>query len=404
MSHELCDALCVGFEYFAVQTGYRCYCGQSYGTQGNVSQPSWCNQKCTGDKSQVCGGNCRGFHSASSVYKRNQQAGLQPRQESQSAAPAAARPDNGGDLQQQGEGQARLRDSGSHCHLFPSCQAPNASVDWTTEGVVVADVSDQGSNCNASWAFAAAAAVESAAALSSGRLLPLSPQHIIDCAWQFGGQSCKGGDVTRGLMFAQNVGLCEEETYPFTATNADCCRSNCRVAVPGQEDGGVQGFCNVPPASESALMSVLNLQPVAVGLALPDGFLETYKGGVYMGDAPRESLMNEAALAVGYGSRGGQQYWKVKLFRGKSFGEEGFVLLARGASTGKLGQCSILSAPSCKCSRSLCAPFRASKSLVCRPGGFAARSGKTLSETEEAAALRQAALLTVRAGGAGAGA
>jgi hypothetical protein len=348
MTHELCDVLCIGFEFFAVQSGYRCYCGQSYGTQGNISQPSWCNQKCTGDKSQVCGGNCRGFHSASSVYRRNQHVSLKRRERESAAARGAAQPD--GDPEQEQEqqsgGQASLGDTASsHCHLIPSCNAPNASVDWASnEGVVVANVGDQG-GCNASWAFAAAAAVESASAIATGKLVHLSVQGIVDCAWRFGGQSCKGGEVNRGLMHAQNNGLYTIESYPYRGENAHCCRDNCPVGVPGQEDGGVQGFCNVPAASESALISALNQQPIAVGLALPPGFLQRYKGGVYQEDY--RGRMNEAALAVGYGSLpSGEKYWKVKLFRGPSFGLGGFVLLARGGDTGPLGQCSILAAAS----------------------------------------------------------
>ena len=278
MTHELCDALCVGFQYFAVQSGSRCYCGQSYGSQGNISQPTWCDHKCTGNKSQICGGNCRGSHSASSVYKRStstQQAILQhvdssTRGDAATEAAAAAAAAAAGSSPSSGLGvsnasaaqtdlvkdhrrqdgissRLRERDTRSHCHMIPSCQAPNASVDWssTMKGVVAIDVPDQGV-CNASWAFAAAAAVESGSAIATGKLVPLSVQGIVDCAWQFGGQSCKGGEINRGLMYAQNAGLCTAESYPFTGENAACCRSNCPVAVPGQEDGGVQGFCNVP--------------------------------------------------------------------------------------------------------------------------------------------------------------
>ena len=347
MTLELCDALCTGFEYFAVQSGQFCNCGQAYGTQGNTSQESWCNQKCSGNKSQTCGGNRRGFQSASSVYRRQVPSRLRRRGHgsgiSEPPPLVSANQTSNAASSPAFSGANMFGDPHPHCHLIPACQPPNASVDWSSHGVVVDTVPDQGT-CNASWAFAAAASVESASAIVTGRLLPLSAQGIVDCAWQYGGQSCKGGEVNRGLMHAQNVGLCTEQSYPFTGDNAACCRGNCEVAVPGQEDGGVQGFCNVPGGSESALMSALNQQPVAVGLALPPGFLSSYKGGVFLQDY--KGRMNEAGLAVGYGTVNGQAYWKVKLFRGASFGENGYVLLARGSNTGPLGQCSILSAPS----------------------------------------------------------
>ena len=92
-------------------------------------------------------------------------------------------------------------------------------------------------------------------------------------------------------------------------------------------------------------MSALNQQPIAVGLALPPGFLQNYKSGVF--SQSYDGRMNEAALAVGYGTTySGEKYWKVKLFRGNHFGLDGFALLARGNHTGPLGTCSILAAAS----------------------------------------------------------
>jgi hypothetical protein len=346
MTLELCDALCTGFEYFAVQSGQFCNCGQLYGTQGNTSQESWCNQRCFGNKSQTCGGNRRGSQSASSVYRRQTPTWLRARNYSGKISVLQRKiseEQTSGVVSPAVPVTNAFGDTHPHCHLIPACQAPNASVDWSNRGAVIDTVPDQG-DCNASWAFAATASVESASAIATGRLLPLSVQGIVDCAWRFGAQSCKGGEVNRGLMYAQNAGLCTEHSYPYTGDNAHCCRSNCEVAVPGQEDGGVQGFCNVPGESDSALMSALNQQPVAVGLALPPGFLSSYKGGVFLQDY--RGRMNEAGLAVGYGVLNGQPYWKVKLFRGATFGVHGYVLLARGSNTGPLGQCSILAAPS----------------------------------------------------------
>ena len=121
--------------------------------------------------------------------------------------------------------------------------------------------------------------------------------------------------MNRAFMSAAEYGLCTEAYYPTTGREYACCGdSRCQIGVPGQEGGGVQGFCNLPAGSATALQSAVAKQPIAVGLALPADFMRSYKGGVYSGDCGER--LNEAALLVGYGSRDGQEYWKVKFSRG----------------------------------------------------------------------------------------
>ena len=193
--------------------------------------------------------------------------------------------------------------------------------------------------------------MESANALATGSLVPLSVQQVLDCGFKYGAQSCNGGDVNRAFMYSAEYGLCDDASYPFFEANYRCCGdSGCNVGVPGQEGLGMQGHCDVPPGSESDLISALARQPVAVGLRLGNvwAFLQSYKPGqVYAGNACGTGLLNEAALLVGYGqTTGGKKFWKVRLSHGTSVGDGGYALLARGADTGPLGQCGILAAPS----------------------------------------------------------
>ena len=61
-SPALCAAQCHGWDYFALQDGQECYCGNGTGwrSQGPSHQ---CSMPCAGDPSVVCGGPC-----ANSVY------------------------------------------------------------------------------------------------------------------------------------------------------------------------------------------------------------------------------------------------------------------------------------------------------------------------------------------------
>ena len=61
-SPAACSAKCPGWEFFAVQDGQDCYCGNGHGysSQGPSAD---CNMPCTGNRSVTCGGPC-----ANSVY------------------------------------------------------------------------------------------------------------------------------------------------------------------------------------------------------------------------------------------------------------------------------------------------------------------------------------------------
>jgi len=54
---EGCKAACLGgnFMYAGTQDGIQCWCGNSYGTYGSVSQAQYCNQNCSGDTTELCG-------------------------------------------------------------------------------------------------------------------------------------------------------------------------------------------------------------------------------------------------------------------------------------------------------------------------------------------------------------
>jgi len=58
------------------------------------------------------------------------------------------------------------------------------------------------------------------------------------------------------------------------------------------------------------------------------------------------SKVNHWALAVGYGVDSGVEYFKVKNSFGATWGMQGYVLIARGASyNGGAGQCGIYTSP-----------------------------------------------------------
>jgi cathepsin L len=77
------------------------------------------------------------------------------------------------------------------------------SIDWRTEGVIT-PVQDEGS-CDASWAFAATGAVESAYSIhKTSSLIDFSEQQLIDCSKNYGNFGCDGGLSTQAMKYLQS--------------------------------------------------------------------------------------------------------------------------------------------------------------------------------------------------------
>merc|ERR1712050_50702 len=150
----------------------------------------------------------------------------------------------------------------------------------------------------------------------AGHDLPsLSEQMILDC--DTGGNKCRGGSMAQAFEWVKENGLCAESDDAYKCadqSSSECTASTCSASSGSCskviQAGDVTGYTQVSQ-SEGALASS------ACG-----------------------SNLDHGVLAVGYGSDNGQKYWKVKNSWGSSWGESGYIRLAKGASsTG--GECGI---------------------------------------------------------------
>lgn len=195
-----------------------------------------------------------------------------------------------------------------------------ASVDWREQGYVT-EVKDQG-DCGSCWSFAVTGSTEGAYYRSSGNLVSLSEQQLIDCTTylNFG---CDGGYLDETIPYIAENGLQSESSYPYTATDGTCRYDSSQVVTK------VSTYHSISD-EESLLEAVATQGPVAA--AIDATYITFYDSGVYSSSQCSADELNHGVLIVGYGTENGQDYWLIKNSWGSSWGDAGYFKLLRGTN------------------------------------------------------------------------
>jgi len=221
-----------------------------------------------------------------------------------------------------------------------------SSVDWTTKNAVTG-VKDQG-QCGSCWSFSTTGAVEGAYSIKYGTLKSFSEQMFVDCDNRSNGgtdMGCNGGLMDNAFDWATKWGgISYEADYPYTSGTTKK-SGTCNTKISKDSKAAPKSHTDVKKNDDNAMMSALAQQPVSVAIEADQSAFQLYKSGVLTGTCGAN--LDHGVLAVGYGtdSKYGD-YYKVKNSWGTSWGEQGYIRLARGPSynNGK-GQCGILSGP-----------------------------------------------------------
>lgn len=210
--------------------------------------------------------------------------------------------------------------------------------------VVWIKVKDQ-SICGSCWAFAAVGAIEGQQYIKKGgKLKSLSVQNLIDCAsifsliiqqepyFNFG---CDGGIVDEAFRYVMKHGIDTEKTYPYNAIQGLCKHFSNKNNVT------IHGFKDIPRGNERKLQeAIATIGPIAAAVDASQMSFSLYSSGVYKEKNCSSTKYDHSVLIVGYGTdTDGQEYYIVKNCWSKSWGEDGYIRMARNQNN----HCSIAS-------------------------------------------------------------
>lgn len=212
------------------------------------------------------------------------------------------------------------------------------SFDWRDQNMVTPVKSTL--DCAASWAFAAASAIESHWAIATNTTpVQLSEQQLLDCSNDFGNNGCNSGLPSQAFAYVQQTGgINTENTYGYM-NQAEGCVYNSSV-IGAQVNYGAM---NISAGDEAGIIQALvTYGPVAAAIDATEDFL-SYNGGVYVGNSCGQTAQNVnlAVLIVGYGtdSATGLDFWTCKASFGDSWGESGYFRIQRGTNMCGIADC-----------------------------------------------------------------
>lgn len=200
-------------------------------------------------------------------------------------------------------------------------------------------------------AFASTAVIESHVAKATGLLFDLSVQQVSHNLIMFmisfntnfpyykiamcspnpnqcgGSGGCQGATAEIAFDYlTTSKGLFEEYQYSYQSYYGK--DYNCTLPKLTKPVATINGYVKLPENNYTALMNAIaTVGPVAISVDASSW--SPYKGGIFNGCNQVNPDIDHAVVLVGYGEEEGQKYWLVRNSWSPSWGEKGYIRLAR---------------------------------------------------------------------------
>jgi cathepsin L len=207
------------------------------------------------------------------------------------------------------------------------------SIDWREMNVVTA-VKDQG-HCGSCWAFASTGVIESHAAIKyPGKLFDLSPQQIASCAPNpdscGGTGGCEGSTAELAFDYvASSAGMLQEFQYGYSSYYSGVA-GTCSIPENSVPKVELTGYVKLEENNYWDLMEAVAIKgPIAVSVDASEW--HSYSSGIFDGCDQTNPDINHAVILMGYGTdhSTGKDYWLIRNSWSASWGESGYIRLAR---------------------------------------------------------------------------
>ncbi|CAG2114961.1 unnamed protein product, partial [Medioppia subpectinata] len=163
---------------------------------------------------------------------------------------------------------------------------------------------------------------------NTGEILKeLSVQQIVDCMYNPDGHDiCQtGGTLPDAAKYVKQHGGLELETdYPYMGKWGTC------HADVGKRQVTLTGYGEQYDGDEWYLREVVGtIGPVALGIFSDRPNFKLYKSGVYVDNGCHGVAADHGVVIVGYGRENNLDYWLIKNSWGGTWGDEGYIKVAR---------------------------------------------------------------------------
>lgn len=186
-------------------------------------------------------------------------------------------------------------------------------IDWVAQGAVT-PIKNQG-QCGSCWAFSTTGGLEGLSKIAYGDLQSFSEQQLVDCSGTYGNHGCNGGLMNEAFNYVRDHGIVHESEYPYKAVHGTCQIKGGPFKISGHTSAN--GCTN--------LANSLTSRPISIGVDARNW--SPYKSGVFSNCG---TTLDHGVLLVGTVN----DNWRVKNSWGTTWGESGFITLAKGNTCG----------------------------------------------------------------------